>query len=165
MRQRFGFCCTLIAAALVILTGCSSTGPGSGGTAFPNVVEITGCLERDGSDPDAVYSCIEYDYDDGVLTILHTNTCFNCCPVDWGGLVTVEEGVITIEEVEGQGDCDCLCLFDIEYRIENLEPGEYRLIIEEMYPAIDALTFDVGFDFTQPDSGEICLERSGYPWD
>ncbi|MBC8367322.1 hypothetical protein H8E52_07930 [bacterium] len=162
MRNVFG-AILVVCAVTIMFSACSATGPGS--SSFPNVVEISGCLERDGSDPDAVYSCIEYDYADGVLSILHTNTCFNCCPQDWGGLVSIEDRVITIEEVEGVGQCDCHCLFDIEYRIENLEPGEYDLIIQEMYPSTGAISFDVELDFTLPDSAEICLERHGYPWE
>ena len=154
----------LLAVLLLLAAGGSSTGPASGG--FPHVVEITGCNERDGSDPDAARACIEYDYDgEGVLTLLHTNTTFNCCPLDYGGRVTVTEGEILIEELEGQGQCDCLCAYDILYRIEDLEPGLYGLVIEELYPGPGNEAFDLVLDLGVAVSGEICLEREGYPWE
>jgi len=156
----------LIAIALMSLLalGCSSTGPAA--DRFPNVVEITGCVERDRAEPDA-WACLHCAWDgEGALEIFHTNTVFNCCPLDYGGKVTVQGDEIAIEEIEGVGQCDCLCPYDILYRIEGLEPGTYDLEVEELYLEPGNEQFDVRLILEEgiPSDREYCLERDGYPF-
>ncbi len=162
MRIRNGKAGIVAFAALILLAGCSATGPGAGN--FPNVVEITGCLERAVEDPDPAYACLAYEYDgEGVLTLQHNNTCFNCCPVGFGGLVSVDGNAIVIDEVEAEGQCDCLCLFDIEYRITGLGQGAYSLNINELYPGNSHVDFNVELDLSAEVSGEFCLSEAAIP--
>ena len=63
-----------------------------------------------------------------------------------------------------QGGCHCLCLFDLEYQINKLPPGEYYIIISQPYlnEGDDILQFPMNLG-TSP-SGRYCVDRNHYPW-
>jgi len=108
--------------------------------------------------------CLEWSYDgSSFLSLTHINAGFNCCP-ELAPVVTVDEGVITIEEVEVTGACDCNCLFDLYYEILNLTPGEYLIRVVEPYahPEEDPLEFTVNL-LSSP-AGVYCVSRNFYPW-
>ena len=143
-----------------------------GGGLSGMVIDHSGCLSFDGSaassSTPANQSCISYEYDgSGVLAINHENAGFNCCPDKFLIDVNLEGNTITITESEtlDQGGCDCLCLFDLEFWVVNLPPGEYHLVFDEpyVYPYMEPLDFTL--DLTGPASGTHCVERTNYPWD
>jgi len=144
------------------LPGCSPTG---------TVISYTGCKTFIlGSSPDSIppdQDCIQYQYDgESVLLIKHINSGFNCCPDDIMADVTIQDNLITIEEEESLegGGCWCLCLFDVDMRINNLEPGEYTISVSGLYlyPEDEPLEFTV--DLISSPSGTYCVERDHYPW-
>lgn len=108
--------------------------------------------------------CIEYQYDgEGTLTLRHINAGFNCCPeiaVD----IRFDGDTIIIEDIELSGDCDCICLFDLDYEIVNLATGTYAVTVIEPYvePGDDPLEFVV--DLSSAASGVFCVYRYHYPW-
>jgi hypothetical protein len=108
--------------------------------------------------------CIEYQYD-GVSTLIlkHVNAGFNCCP-EITTEISFAGDTITIEEIELSGDCDCLCLFDLDYEIIDLLPGEYTISVIEPYvlPTNDPLILAV--DLSVASSGIFCVYRYHYPW-
>jgi hypothetical protein len=122
-----------------------------------------------GVDPDTfptTLDCIDYTYDgESVLDIIHINAGLNCCPV-FVAEFTVEENLITIEEIDSlfMGGCDCNCLFDIVYQISNVPPAVYTIKVIEPYiqPDDDTLQFEV--DLTTATYGIHCVERYFYPW-
>jgi len=63
--------------------------------------------------------------------------------------------------------CNCNCLFDIDYEIINLQPGEYTIKIIEPYlePYLkygeEILKFTV--DLSSSTSGSYCAGRNYYP--
>jgi hypothetical protein len=123
-------------------------------------------IEGDMVPPDQ--DCIEYEYDgESVLLIKHINAGFNCCPEEIKIFVNIQNSIITIEEEEYfyiHGGCDCLCLFDIDFDIAGVIPGEYTIKIQELYlPSGDEpLEFSVDLSFST--SGIFCVERTSYPW-
>jgi hypothetical protein len=130
-----------------------------------------GCLEfSQGGQTDSIppdQDCILYQYDgEGILLLEHVNAGFNCCPDEILADVNLQGNVITIEEdecLEPGGGCDCLCLFDVDYRIDDLPPGEYTIRVYGMYllgAEIIEFTADLG---TSP-SGTNCVHRDFYPW-
>jgi hypothetical protein len=119
----------------------------------------------DGTPPDQ--DCIEYLYDgSGVLLLGHVNAGFNCCPDEILADITIEGNAITIEESESleSGGCDCLCLFDVDYQVSNLPPGEYTIVVNELYlmEGDEILQFTV--DLVSTPSGSHCVQRDHYPW-
>ncbi|UCG51377.1 MAG: hypothetical protein JSW58_14490 [Candidatus Latescibacterota bacterium] len=131
---------------LVGATGCKSLGKRSAIEATPSNQD-----------------CIDYVFNDGVMLLTHINAGFNCCPVI-GADITIVGNVITITETEIEGLCDCLCLFDLDYEIRNLPPGEYEIVVIEPYlqEGDDPLEFTAEL-FAAP-SGSFCVERDHYPW-
>lgn len=111
--------------------------------------------------------CVAYEYDGlNILRLTHINTGFNCCPEPIFAEILIEPGLITIDEFEGMelGGCDCLCLFDVDYEIINLPPGEYTIRINGLYllPGEEPIEFTV--DLAANPSGQYCVYRGHYPW-
>lgn len=110
--------------------------------------------------------CMVYQYDgEGVLLLEHINAGFNCCPDELLAEITIQDNIITIEEDESleSGGCDCLCLFDVDYRIDNLPPGEYTIKAYGMY-LLGAEILEFTVDLTSSPSGMHCVYRDHYPW-
>ena len=113
--------------------------------------------------------CIEYQYDgEGTLVLDHINAGFNCCPSNLTADISIEQSLITITEYEhfdNTGPCYCLCLFDVDYQINNLPPGEYTIKVNEVYleEGDELLEFTVNLP-PSPYSGSFCVFRSHYPW-
>lgn len=114
-----------------------------------------------GSNP----GCIYYTYN-GVdtLNLTHMNAGFNCCPGDISGVVGCSGNQITITEQESTAGCLCLCLYDLDYRIVNLAPGQYTIRIVEPYIGADDQVLEVTLTLTVETSGYFCLPRNNYPW-
>jgi hypothetical protein len=116
----------------------------------------------DATPPDQ--DCMEYEYDgESVLLLKHVNAGFNCCP-EIAANITIEDNIITIEEIEISGDCDCLCLFDIDYEIRNLPPGEYTITAIEPYVPGGEEILEFTVDLVSSPSGSFCVYRDYYPW-
>jgi hypothetical protein len=111
--------------------------------------------------------CMDYLYDgENVLQLKHINAGFNCCP-EIHAEITIEGNTIRIREYETfeeYGPCDCICLFDVDYEITGLGPGQYVIEVEELYldPEDELLIFDI--DLAAAPSGRYCVERHHYPW-
>ncbi len=131
------------------------------------LVGHSGCkgpFGRPSAPPDQ--DCLEWVYDGiSVLQIRHVNEGLNCCPVILAD-ITVQGNEIAIEEIDSlyNGGCVCLCLFDVDYEIVNLAPGEYFITVVEPYvpPSQEPLEFIV--DLRTSPSGSYCIYRDFYPW-
>lgn len=167
-------------AALTFLPGCGDSSsplhrPHDPGATL-TIVDYEGCKQFDAAalaatPPDQ--DCVLYEWNgDGTLLLSHVNAGFNCCP---GEIIAEIEVVladydpgpnlIRITEGETDGMCDCQCLFDVEYRIEDLPPLSYTILFVEPYVGAgeEILAFEV--DLGDTVSGSHCVERTRYPWD
>ncbi len=109
------------------------------------------------------YTCVEYNYANNKLELKHINAGFNCCPEKITANITIENDTITIKEIEAEALCDCLCLFDLDFKLENISSKEYYINFIELYIGeMDNLEFLV--NFSDSSSGSFCLERNYYPW-
>ncbi|MCK4943174.1 MAG: hypothetical protein KAS65_06345 [Candidatus Aminicenantes bacterium] len=133
------------------------------------LVEYQGCKEwttgiETGTDVAKNQDCIEYAYDGQTLILKHVNAGFNCCPGEILADIDIVGNLITITENEQEAGCFCLCLFDLDFRIENLDPGEYTICIIEPYVQVGDEILEFTIQLTSGASGIFCLNRIYYPW-
>jgi hypothetical protein len=113
---------------------------------------------------DSTFTTIEYSFKNNVLSIKHLAAGFNCCFDYLLVNVSVNDNIITIKENDINPNCDCLCLRDISYNFNDIEPGTYHIIINEPYlPENDsAIEFEV--ELKENSTGIKRFKRSSYPW-
>jgi hypothetical protein len=134
--------------SLIAHTGCKSASPG----AFRTV--------------SAAEDCIEYEYVGyNTIAVTHVNAGFNCCPGDITADITIRNDTVTVVEHESQSGCRCLCLYDVEYRFENMEPAVYTFIFVEPYANASDAPLACTIDFVATPTGSCCVGRGHYPWD
>jgi len=110
-------------------------------------------------------SCIHFTYDETTrqLSLGHINAAFNCCPDSIYCQVSEDNDTITIEEFEGMGLCDCICLYDLDIRIEGMLPKMYYIkVVERSIDDDERLYFNVDLGLTP--TGDYCVPRNSYPW-
>jgi hypothetical protein len=110
---------------------------------------------------------IAYAADSGILRIDHQDAAFNCCLKSLAADVAIDDGIITINESEIYTDgmaCDCMCLYDINYDIPNVAPGEYTVNISGPYGAGDDKKIQFVVSLTAQATETFCFKRTGYPW-
>jgi len=142
-------------------------GPSGVTNATGTLVNYTDCKEFPSFDTPPDKDCIEYQYDgENVLLLKHVNAGFNCCPDEILAGITIENNLITIEENESliSGGCDCLCLFDVNYEIRNLLPGEYTIRVNELYLLEGDELLEFTVDLGSSPLGSYCVDRDHYPW-
>ena len=154
--------------AVYLIAFIFSDGPEPCAYADPSgsVVGHTGCKDFDGRSAPPDQDCMEWIYDGvSVLQIIHVNEGLNCCPVIVAD-IWVDGDTITIEEIDSLylGGCYCLCLFDVDYEIVNLEPGEYRVKVIEPYVPLDQEPLEFTVDLREVPVGSYCVYRDFYPW-
>ncbi|MBU8934525.1 MAG: hypothetical protein KOO62_11025 [candidate division Zixibacteria bacterium] len=158
----------LILAVVVILAfGCDNSTKSSGTQTTAVMVGHSGCgdpamIVRLGFPLDQ--DCVVYEYDgNGTLLLTHYNAGFNCC-TDLAADINISNNVITITETESGDYCHCLCLYDVDYAVNDLPAGEYTVKFVGLYqpPGDDTLSVSLVFDTAM--SGEYCVDRSTYPW-
>lgn len=128
----------------------------------------TGCKEwpaaMDGNGTPPDQDCIEYSYSEGeVLALSHINTAFNCCP-EFEADISVVGGKIVVGEREISGLCNCLCLFDLDYRVLDLDPGVYVVSVSQEYLREGDEPLEFTIDLLASPSGSHCVQRDHYPW-
>jgi hypothetical protein len=113
-------------------------------TALPKVSDIAE-LRR----------CVQWQYNGvGTLLLKHVNATFNCCP-QIETHVTITGNTITIQEIEIEGPCDCMCTYDLDFQISSLPAGEYTINVIEPYVTSPPLSFTANL-VTTP-TGEYCV--------
>ncbi|MEW6368010.1 MAG: hypothetical protein AB1714_25570 [Acidobacteriota bacterium] len=155
-----------IFAAIHALSGCGDQRESIG--VMGAMVNHTDCktLSQLPRAAAASQDCLVWQYNgQDSLQINHVNAGFNCCPGELTADITVENKVITIREKEREAGCSCLCLFDLTYKFENLEPGPYRIQVVEPYVQASDLELDFTVDLSTQPSGQHCVTRTYYPWE
>lgn len=157
---------------LVVITALSSckTGTEEAADVVVSLLGYEGCKLMPEADVGTLaqarlQECLEYDYDGrGTLVLKHVNTGFNCCPGVLTADVTVEGTRIRIVELEQEAGCHCLCLYDLDYRVENVPAG--TCVVEFVCPYVEAHEeiLAVALELPGTGSGKICMDRDHYPW-
>lgn len=112
---------------------CSNSGP------MGSIIGHSSCKDSMPSakvDRDSLAGdCVTYNYNGSdLLTMKHVNAIFNCCPVIAANVQVIGD-LILVREIDSLLDegCDCICRFDVDYRISNLPPGIYTIRFIEPY--------------------------------
>jgi parallel beta-helix repeat protein len=129
--------------------------PGAPTGAFLGMGVCKGFLTAlDANAGDELKRCVQWQYNgSGTLLLKHVNAIFNCCP-EIETQVTITENTITIQEIEIEGLCDCMCTYDLDYQISNLPAGQYTINVIEPYSS-PPLLFTA--DLTTTPTGEYCV--------
>lgn len=148
--------------ALFLMVSCDNTGPGDMNARY---LGRTDCKPLTTIEEfDSGVECIEYSYQNGHLSIKHVNAGLNCCPDPMNASITVDNGTIIIDESKAANGCKCNCLFDIDYKIDNLPAGTYKIVIKPFLELGSHKPLEGTIDLKNSQSGYYCAERSGYPW-
>ncbi len=148
--------------ALFLMVSCDNTGPGDDDARY---IGRTGCKNLITIEEfDSNQECIEYTYSGNTLKIKHVNAGMNCCPEPMNASISVDGGIITIDESKAANGCKCLCIFDIDYQIDNLPAGSYKLVIKPFLELGSHQPLEGTIDLKKEPSGYFCAERTNYPW-
>jgi hypothetical protein len=126
---------------------------------FQDNIRLSRSMAGQGSD------CLEYQYNGrNTLVLKHVNAAFNCCPGEIVADIEFTGNTITITENEKEYGCRCICLFDLDFEVNNLLPGTYTIRVVEPYVenSDQVIQFTVKLHGTL--SATYCLERNYYPW-
>jgi hypothetical protein len=172
MKKHWGIFCILVCMFLATGGGCKKS---TEALAIPvgMLMEHGDCKETltggaaSGEDfaPGPFSDCIDYRYNGvDVLDFTHVNAGLNCCPGDITGEIGYSGNRITITEREGTAGCHCMCLYDLDYRIVNMVPGQYIIRIVEPNIGADDQALELTLNLSGATSGSFCLPRNHYPW-
>ncbi len=103
-------------------------------------------------------TCAEYSYENGVLTVKHTNAYYNCCTEVFVSDFTFEDGSIIINTEEQGPKCYCICPYELTFRIKNLKAGIYQVKLLGEYQTVDNKLLDFSIDINEKKSGKFCLD-------
>ncbi len=135
------------------------------------LLQANGCKQfladtrKNGFVPGPHNDCIDYQYDgSGKLILSHINAGFNCCPGEITAEIEFNGSLVIITEAEEKQDCRCNCLFDLNYEINNLSPGQYTIRFIEPYLETGDQVLEITVNLSSATSGSFCLPRNYYPW-
>ncbi len=133
-----------------------------------SLVKASACKGASGAKAEAAGrpDCLVWSFQGTTLTFQHENAAFNCCPGPLSATFRVDTKarLITVTERETSASCHCNCLYDLEYRIQDLEPGSWHVRVEEPYRPTQEPVLEGFLELKAGASGRLCLERKAYPW-
>ncbi len=93
---------------------------------------VSGCKTKGDNAPagDAEFITIK-TVDDYYLLFNHINSVFNCEPVEITIAIEIRADTITINENERQGTANCVCPYDLEFRLGPLHYGKYFTVFKK----------------------------------
>jgi hypothetical protein len=109
-------------------------------------------------------SCAKYTFELEKKKVLmkHINAGFNCCP-KIACNINLRFDTIFINEIEIYGICGCLCLYDLDIEINDVEQKCYQVKFIEPYCGNqESLCFEM--NLIKDKSGTYCAQRLNYPW-
>jgi len=165
-------CVMMGICAAVGMSGCKKSSDVQA-TPVGILLSYDGCKEFQGSSDSRLAAalvsptndCIDYNYDgSSTLLLNHINAGFNCYPGEITADIVFNGNIITITEMERDNTADCICLYDVDYRLENLSPGLYTIRVIELYVEGDDQPLEFSVELFSAITGRFCVERNHYPW-
>jgi hypothetical protein len=94
--------------------------------------EVSSTLKISASSSIDLQEYIEYKgMGDHYLHIKHVNVPFNCCPDTIKASASLIRNEIAVKEEEMGPKCNCICRYDLEYKIGPLLSKEYLFVLKE----------------------------------
>ena len=162
--------CLIAALSLPMSSGCDKDELAEPHPGVPALIGHSDCknsIRASSSSGGAAENpgCIEYTLrEDGVLLLKHVNAAFNCCPGEITADISNKSDTITNVEHEAQAGCRCQCLYDLDYRFEDIAHGIYTILVVEPYVTNADEPLRSTIDLSASPSGSFCVERDSYPW-
>lgn len=117
------------------------------------------------NDPVPEQSCIHYSYDgDSLLTLVHYNAGFNCCPEGFAVDIEVKGDSLIIREDDAKQLCKCNCLYHLDIKVHNLPEDTYHVRIVEPYVGSSEPRLIFDLDLKKKPEGEYCVTRPEGWW-
>jgi len=90
------------------------------------------------------------------LKITRENVIFNCCPGELKAETTITGDTLKLKEYSAENSCNCVCLYDLEYTIKNLEYSNFLFLIttKDYY---ESYRFKFNFDFNSKTDTTIII--------
>ena len=109
-------------------------------------------------------TCVIYSYNGhNKLLVTHINAGFNCCPKTISADIKLMGRDIVITEKEEESACSCLCLYDVNFEVNNITPGNYFINFIEPYAEQGPpIAFDANLTTARTDT--LYFSRNYYPW-
>jgi hypothetical protein len=151
----------------MLFLSCEKDSPIAWSNLEVDLDEVGECKQFDFKDQlqAPLNDCLSYEFRDSVLVINRINAGFNCCPNEVIVSSEFSNDTLFITETEVDAFCDCNCLYDISYTITPVQKTAFVIHVNEalgLRSDESALSFSV--DLIDVNSGEFCVERTGYPW-
>jgi len=157
---------------MAFITGCQTESEPSGENELQvsgKIVSNSECKSSKSASlsidiPDSL-SCIDYSYNSSshLLSFIHINAGFNCCPDSIYCTVTAIGDSIVVQEFEKSALCNCNCLFDLYFELTGVVAKVYHVrFIEPYADGQELLYFDL--DLINQPQGSVCVVREHYPW-
>lgn len=128
---------------MIILSGCDNSIDLNKSVMEVTSTEYRGCkgLKSTGLTDSTDLVIISSLADDN-YTICHYNSSFNCClPEGIGIEVSLSNDTLYFSEYEKvKGNCRCMCRYDVEAGIKDLNEGEYVLCMIKDYNILGTTT-------------------------
>jgi hypothetical protein len=151
--------------AALLFSGCTNETQPTSSSPTIKIVDSSVCLNHVAEIvPNKDKDCFEYEYLNGILKIKHLNAPFNCCPGEFLADISVENGVITITENSAEDACSCYCIFNLDYEIQGIVPGNYTIRFIEHLQFDGDEPLEAQVSLTPGAKGDYCVLRGHYPW-
>jgi hypothetical protein len=157
--------------SFIFLVYCSDNSTPNQNNSLPegNLINRSDCKSNSKQSDNEITSknesCIQWEYkDNGILLLNHINSAFNCCPGNITANINFINDTIIIETIEEKAQCDCICLFDLNYQMKNLKSEIYYIMIKEQYGIPEDKKLEFRINVKDSPTGTYCVARDRYPW-
>ncbi len=89
---------------------------------------------------------LELKSDGKYLKVKHINAQFNCCPEEIVVTSKISNNTIYIDENEKSHACDCICDYDLDYEIGELDYSNYYVVLTKLKAPFSYKEFELDFN-------------------
>ncbi len=99
---------------------------------------------------------LELKAENKYLRIRHINAEFNCCPKELLINSKINNDTIFVYQNEKESSCNCVCKYDLNYKVGPLEYKTYHFVLNHMNSVL--IEFDLDFDANTNLNSDIKLK-------